>query len=89
MYLEKDKTRAQTRFNLTKKKLKCKNYWRWFDKNEDPVEYKEKIARAARTPKVCSCWMCGNARKYFGYASLQEQRFFNRKDIELYFKEGE
>lgn len=89
MYLEKDKTRAQTRFNLQKKKASCRNYWRWYDKNEDEQEFKEKVARAAITPAVCSCWMCGNARKYNKHVTFQEEKFFGRKDIDLYFKYGE
>ncbi|WP_146208325.1 hypothetical protein [Gilliamella apis] len=26
------------------------------------------------TPKACSCWMCGNPRKYLNEITLQEQR---------------
>ncbi len=26
------------------------------------------------TPTPCSCWMCGNPRKYFGEKTLQELR---------------
>jgi len=29
----------------------------------------------AATGTPCSCWMCGNPRKYFGEASLQERRW--------------
>jgi len=27
------------------------------------------------TPTPCSCWMCGNPRKYFGEKTLQEKSF--------------
>lgn len=27
------------------------------------------------TPAPCSCWMCGNPRKYFGHRTLQEISF--------------
>lgn len=30
--------------------------------------------RLLRTRKRCSCWMCGNPRKFFGEATLQEQK---------------
>jgi hypothetical protein len=26
------------------------------------------------TPKPCSCWMCGNPRRYFDEPSIQERR---------------
>ncbi len=26
------------------------------------------------TPTLCSCWMCGNPRKYFGEQTIQERR---------------
>jgi len=33
------------------------------------------------TPKPCSCFMCGNPRKYFNEKSVQEQRFEQIKFI--------
>ncbi len=30
--------------------------------------------KVVNTPKPCSCWMCGNARKHHGL-TFQEQRF--------------
>lgn len=89
MYLEKDKTRAQTRANLKNKKLKCRNYWCWFDPNGDKEDHKKKVAKAARTPSACSCWMCGNPRKYWGAVSFNEEKFLSRNDIKNYFKNGE
>ena len=29
---------------------------------------------ARRTPASCSCWMCGNPRKWFGERTVQERR---------------
>ena len=28
----------------------------------------------AETPAACSCWMCGNPRKWFGQRTIQERR---------------
>jgi hypothetical protein len=28
----------------------------------------------AKTPKPCSCWMCGNPRRYSGEPTLQERK---------------
>ena len=30
----------------------------------------------SETPAMCSCWMCGNPRKYFGKRTIQERRLF-------------
>jgi hypothetical protein len=32
----------------------------------------ELVSRAVDTPTPCSCWMCGNPRKYFRELSRQE-----------------
>ena len=31
--------------------------------------------QARDTPTPCSCWMCGNPRKWFGNATVQECSF--------------
>jgi len=33
-----------------------------------------RVGMYARTPKVCSCFMCGNPRHYRGRPTLQERR---------------
>ena len=32
------------------------------------------LGKVVDTPKPCSCWMCGNPRRYFGERTIQEQR---------------
>jgi len=34
----------------------------------------ENCKRLVATPTPCSCPMCGNPRKYFGYVTIQEKR---------------
>lgn len=70
MYLEKDKTRAQTRANACKKKEKYKRYWwsSYHDQYNNDINhpvYDAKMAAESKTPQRCSCWMCGNPRKFF------------------------
>lgn len=89
MYLEKNKTRALTRAALKNKKSKCRNYWWWSNKDTDKKSHMEKVGKAARTPAICSCHMCGNPRKYWGYLSFQEEKFLSRDDINVYLKYGE
>jgi len=33
-----------------------------------------RVGMYARTPKVCSCYMCGNPRRHLGSPTLQERR---------------
>ena len=33
-----------------------------------------RVGLYSETPKLCSCWMCGNPRKYFNEAPIQERR---------------
>ena len=40
---------------------------------------KDKIGFAVNTPTPCSCYMCGNPRKYFGELTIQERKQ-NEKD---------
>jgi len=41
----------------------------------------DKDATQAEFLAVCSCWMCGNPRKWFGDLTIQERRFL-AEDIE-------
>ncbi|MCZ2344502.1 MAG: hypothetical protein LC104_22315 [Bacteroidales bacterium] len=36
------------------------------------------IGRQATSPAACSCWMCGNPRKYTGCVTRQEQHADHR-----------
>ena len=33
-----------------------------------------RIGQMSRARKLCSCWMCGNPRKYFNQPTLRERR---------------
>jgi hypothetical protein len=56
-----------------KERLKANRRFHWgqdllFDKND-------KAPMVVDTPTPCSCWMCGNPRKYFKQKTLQEKTF--------------
>ena len=38
--------------------------------------YHFKGKTAYKTPAPCSCWMCGNPRKWFKTPTIQERRMF-------------
>ena len=55
------RSRAFRRFQESKKKKEVKNHgWLWYKDEVSPVE----IGILAHSPARCSCYMCGNPRKY-------------------------
>ena len=65
--------RALRRHHRKRLQNKRRNYWHmqsWSD-----VEQLEKaIKQVIRTPKPCSCFICGNPRKFFQEKTVQERR---------------
>ena len=55
---------------LRRKRLGERQVKRW----DYPPEYctATKIGKAGTTRKPCSCWMCGNKRRYYGNAGLSK-----------------
>jgi len=41
------------------------------------------IGMLADTPKLCSCWMCGSPRRYFGELPYQELRLARQAEVEF------
>jgi hypothetical protein len=69
------RTRAWRRHQEKKKKSKMQkkfDFENWAPMNDD--EFKRLIGIQAHSPKMCSCWMCGNPRKYFNEMTIQEKR---------------
>ncbi|WP_425263099.1 hypothetical protein [Vibrio owensii] len=65
----KNTTRAIRRHHysrLRNKRLKQK-YW-----GQDMELKKRHLGICVNTPTICSCHMCGNPRKKFGWVTLQE-----------------
>ncbi len=42
----------------------------------------KQVGKAAQCAAVCSCWMCGNPRKYGGERTVQERRWMQAVDDE-------
>lgn len=68
----------------TKGKKRGEGYWKncnFKDLIEKERFLKLATAKRRNTTKLCSCYMCGNQRKIYGY-TLQEKRFESSlKDI--------
>jgi len=86
-YLEKNKKRDLTRFNLEKKKKECSKYfWLKYIENDNPKDLEKRVGKMSHNPKSCSCWMCSNPRKHYkgrlkGRLTLAEIKIM--KSIEL------
>ena len=59
--------RALRRHHYQRLKRKRRHYYGGYGRHRDDVQ-----GKLARTAPSCSCWMCGNPRKYFGELTRQE-----------------
>ncbi len=55
------------------RRLKRKRERFWYGTYSAPMGPRH-LGMAIATPKVCSCWMCGNPRRYFREKTLQERK---------------
>lgn len=53
--------RALRRHHRQRVKNNRKKYWTVFPHEESP----KRLGIVTTTPCICSCWMCGNPRKYY------------------------
>ena len=72
--------RALRRHHRERLKRKRASYW-WGENDS------RKLGILASTPCVCSCWMCGSARKYYkmtgeGRLTIQERKFYQESIAE-------
>ncbi len=44
----------------------------YFPAGEEPGP--RRVGLYSKTPKPCSCWMCGNPRRHFNESPIQERR---------------
>lgn len=58
--------RAVRRHHTSRLKKNRANYWNW--QSKDP----RCLGMVVHTPKLCSCFMCGNARKFYRRLDIDE-----------------
>jgi len=69
-------SRAQRRADNERLKKNRKNYWgRSYPSNYAKPMTEKQIGMALHTPALCSCMMCGNARRKLKEITIQERRF--------------
>ena len=76
-------TRAERRANAERAKARAKRQlkvmWRF---GLCPLNERA-VGLHAATPKLCSCYLCGNPRRYFGEITLREQKRNERELAEM------
>ena len=80
--MPKSLKRALRRHHYRRLKRKRKRFW--YGADFAPMGPRH-LGMAVTTPKVCSCWMCGNPRRYFREKTLQEKK----ADLDLRGREYE
>jgi hypothetical protein len=71
MFDPKDPSRAVRRHHRARL-LKKRRFYHGFDHAQ--AEHPASLGRLAKTPRPCSCAMCGNPRKFFDARTVQELR---------------
>ncbi|MHB8535667.1 MAG: hypothetical protein ACYDBW_09505 [Sulfuricaulis sp.] len=73
--MAKNHERASRRHHLARIKKKRAGYCGGYARDLIQAEQLRHIGRFARAMPSCSCWMCGNPRRFFGETTMQEKRF--------------
>ena len=70
--MSRDENRRQERRKRenVRRQLNTEDWWR----ESSPIVQHRAIARRSATPRLCSCVMCGNPRRYFDTPTLDEVR---------------
>ena len=66
--------RRHHRERLLKKRSKYVIYSPDYDSSSYIQGLTQRILIAVNTPTACSCWMCGNPRKFYKDKTIQEKR---------------
>jgi len=67
----------ETRFAQTPRRPTEKT--RGFHWGRDIRQDAKSLGKVVDTPTPCSCWMCGNPRRYFNESTQQERRAIDRE----------
>lgn len=79
--MEKDYSRTLRRHHIARLKNARKKYQTVLWCKESP--YARRLGMAIQTPKLCSCFMCGNARKWWKQRTIPELRDFERFEYDM------
>lgn len=84
MYQEKKRERRRRDyFRMKERARRIQAHW-WNTTHTNP-ELDESSGRLANNLKCCSCYMCGNPRKWWKEKTLQERIFLKNSKKDLTF----
>lgn len=77
MLSEKNMARALRRHHARRLKAVRRTYWGHGRPGCSGFDWTPRqLGLVVNTPQICSCWVCGNPRRWFGERSMQERRLF-------------
>lgn len=76
-----DTSRAERRHHRARLKKARQQYWGRDWSWCTPEVKTRRMGKIVATPAPCSCFMCGNPRKYFSELTLQERRASQREKL--------
>ena len=82
MYQEKKRERRRRDY-LRMKDRACKVQARWWNTHHTNPDLDEASGRLANDIKCCSCYMCGNPRKWFNELTLQERKALQNEEQQI------
>lgn len=65
-------SRSRRRHDLSRLRRARRFYW---GRDLAHNAHRKMLGKALHTPTPCSCWMCGNPRRFAGERTYQERRF--------------
>lgn len=77
--MPKNHKRALRRHHLARIKRKRASYHGGYVRDLPHAKQLRHVGRFARAMPSCSCWMCGNPRRYGGEVTMQEKRFAEKE----------
>lgn len=79
--MQNESSRALRRHHMLRLKAKWKStHARYFENPKIPttISHQKRAGMYLNTCTPCSCWMCGNPRKYSGDRTIQERRLMQQ-----------
>jgi hypothetical protein len=70
------------RHHRARLKIKRLDYYGGYMRTLSAQQCARHLGRAVQNAALCSCWACGNPRRYFGELTLPERRFALREQVD-------
>lgn len=81
--MEKNRKRALRRRHVARLKRNRLDYYGGYIRRLAKAEQNRHLGIISRTAQLCSCYMCGNPRRYWKEMTMAERRLADRTRAEL------